>query len=75
MKVEVLIEKDETGYYVADVPALPGCFSQGQTLAEVKHNIRDAIELWVEVMNERTHFPALTESEKKHFRKRIAIEI
>ena len=36
MKFQVIIEKDETGYYVAEVPALPGCFSQGKTLEEAK---------------------------------------
>ena len=30
MKLHVIIEKDEAGYYVAEVPALPGCLSQGQ---------------------------------------------
>jgi predicted RNase H-like HicB family nuclease len=75
MKVEVLIEKDETGYYVADVPALPGCISQGKTIAEAKENIKEAIELWVEVMNEKTHFPPLAEKDKKHYRKRIAIVV
>ena len=75
MKVEVIIEKDETNYYVAEVPALPGCFSQGKTIAEAETNIREAIELWVEVMNEKTHRPALRKKEKKNFRKRIAVEI
>ena len=31
MKLHVLIEQDEAGYYVAEVPALPGCLSQGTT--------------------------------------------
>ena len=31
MKLHVTIEKDEAGYYVAEVPALPGCLSQGKT--------------------------------------------
>ena len=53
MKLLVMIEKDETGYYVADVPALPGCVSQGKTLAQAKVNIREAIKGWVEVMNEK----------------------
>lgn len=34
MKLHVVIEKDESGYYVAEVPALPGCFSQGKTREE-----------------------------------------
>lgn len=53
MKLQVIIEKDETGYYVAEVPALPGCVSQGKTLAEAKANIKEAIRGWLEVMNEK----------------------
>ena len=51
MKLNVVIERDETGYYVAEVPALPGCFSQGKTLAQAKANIHEAINGWIEVMN------------------------
>jgi len=51
MKLRVVIEQDETGYYVAEVPALPGCLSQGRTLAEAKANIREAIVGWLAVMN------------------------
>jgi len=53
MKFQVVIEKDETGYYVAEVPALPGCLTQGKTIDEVKANIKEAIEGWLEVMNEK----------------------
>ena len=53
MKFKVVIEKDETGYYVAEVPALPGCVSQGKTMKEAKANIKEAIEGWLEVMNEK----------------------
>ena len=53
MKLQVIIEQDETGYYVAEVPALPGCVSQGKTLAEAKANIKEAIQGWLEVMNEK----------------------
>ena len=51
MKLHVVIERDETGYYVAEVPALPGCLSQGRTLAEAKANIREAIVGWLTVMD------------------------
>jgi len=51
MKLHVVIERDETGYYVAEVPALPGCLSQGKTIAEAKANIREAIVGWLAVMN------------------------
>ena len=53
MKLQVIIEQDETGYYVAEVPALPGCFSQGKTLAEAKANIKEAIVGWLQVMNQK----------------------
>ena len=53
MKLEVVIEQDETGYYVAEVPALPGCVSQGKTMAEAKANIREAILGWLAVMNDK----------------------
>lgn len=53
MKIEVVIEQDETGYYVAEVPAFPGCVSQGRTLAEAKVNIKEAIVGWLAVMNDK----------------------
>ncbi len=53
MKLKVIIEKDESGYFVAEVPAMPGCYSQGKTIEEVKKNIREAIKGWIEVMNEK----------------------
>lgn len=48
MKYRVLIEQDEDGIYVAEVPALPGCISQGQTRAEAIENIREAIAAYLE---------------------------
>lgn len=53
MNVAIVVEKDETGYYVAEVPALPGCLSQGKTREEAIRNVKEAIEGWVEVMNEK----------------------
>ncbi len=53
MKLEIIIEKDESGYYVAEVPALPGCVSQGKTLAQAKTNIREAVQAWIAVMNDK----------------------
>ncbi|MBC8285883.1 MAG: type II toxin-antitoxin system HicB family antitoxin [Nitrospinae bacterium] len=50
MKVHVSIEEDEQGYFVAEVPALPGCLSQGKTREEAIDNIKEAIEGWLEVM-------------------------
>ena len=53
MKLHVLIEQDEAGYYVAEVPALPGCLSQGKTREEAITNITEAIEGWLEVMESK----------------------
>ena len=53
MKLHITIEKDESGYFVAEVPALPGCLSQGKTREEVMVNIQEAIEGWFEVMESK----------------------
>lgn len=53
MKFHVIIEQDEAGYFVAEVPALPGCFSQGRTYEEAIVNIKEAIEGWLEVMESK----------------------
>jgi predicted RNase H-like HicB family nuclease len=46
---DVVVEKDEEGYYVASVPALPGCHTQAKSLDELDRRIREAIELCLEV--------------------------
>ena len=48
MKYRVLIEQDEDGMYVAEVPSLPGCISQGQTREEAVENVREAIAAYLE---------------------------
>lgn len=45
----VLYEQDEDGMFLALVPALPGCHTQGRTLAEAEKNVREAIKLYLEV--------------------------
>lgn len=49
---QVIIEPDETGGYVVSCPSLPGCHSQGETIDEALANIREAIELYIEVLLE-----------------------
>ncbi len=44
----VIIERDEDGYYVGEVPQLRACYSQGKTLDELLDNIRDVIRLCIE---------------------------
>ena len=45
----VIIEQDEDGYYVGYVPSIRGCHTQGKTLDDLMKNIKEAIELCLEV--------------------------
>ncbi len=49
MNIKVIIEKGEDDYFVASVPSLKGCWSQGKTREEALKNIREAIDLYLEV--------------------------
>ena len=49
MKFKVIIHEAEEGGYWAEVPALPGCFSQGETVDEMHANIREAIQCHLDV--------------------------
>jgi len=65
MRLHIIIEQDESGYFVAEVPALPGCFSQSKTRQEAITNIKEAVEGWLEVMEskqslDRSHLVELT---------------
>ncbi|RKY26567.1 MAG: hypothetical protein DRP83_03980 [Planctomycetota bacterium] len=51
MKYRVLIDPDEDGIFVAEVPSLPGCISQGQTREEALKNIQEAISVYLESLN------------------------
>jgi predicted RNase H-like HicB family nuclease len=57
VNVKVLIYPGEDGYLVAECPALPGCASQGKTREEALANIREAIEGWLEVQQDRAPRP------------------
>ncbi|NIL98331.1 MAG: type II toxin-antitoxin system HicB family antitoxin [Planctomycetales bacterium] len=50
MTYKIAIHAEKGGGYWAEVPALPGCFSQGETLAELESNIREAITLYLETL-------------------------
>ena len=49
---DVVVEKDSAGYFVASVPALPGCHTQAKSLDVLMERIREAIELCLEVQGE-----------------------
>ena len=48
MKYRITIEQDEDGIFVAEVPALPGCITQGETRSEAIANAKEAIGLYME---------------------------
>lgn len=51
-KRQVLLYPGEDGYFVVEVPSLPGCISQGATREEALANIKEAIALYIEVLEE-----------------------
>jgi len=48
MEIKAIIHEAEEGGYWAEVPELPGCFTQGETLEEVKANVVEAAQCWLE---------------------------
>ena len=54
MKIKIYLEPSEDGGYTAIVPSLPGCISEGDTKEEALRNIREAIELYLEPVEDDT---------------------
>jgi predicted RNase H-like HicB family nuclease len=50
---QVILYPGEDGYFVVEVPSLPGCISQGKTREEALANIEEAISLYIEVLKDR----------------------
>lgn len=48
MRIKVVVHEAEEGGYWAEVPALPGCATQGDTWEELLENVREAVEGWLE---------------------------
>lgn len=48
MKIDCIVTRDEDGTYCATVPALPGCISDGRTLAELRTRLAEAVGLYLE---------------------------
>ena len=53
MKIAAIIHPAVEGGYWAEVPALLGCITEGDTIEEVTDNLKDAIEGWLDVFNSR----------------------
>ena len=56
MKLTVVLEPSEEGGFTAIVPSLPGCFSEGNSRDEALSNIREAIELYLEPVEDDQDF-------------------
>jgi predicted RNase H-like HicB family nuclease len=54
MNIKAIIHPAAEGSYWAEVPALPGCITEGDSMEEVMANLKDAIEGWLEVANSRS---------------------
>ena len=52
MVFKIVLEPSEEGGYTALVPALPGCMSEGETVQEAMSNIREAVELYLEPLED-----------------------
>jgi predicted RNase H-like HicB family nuclease len=52
MEYSVVIHKAEGGGYWVEVPALPGCYSQGETQGEALENVKEAIQLYLETLRD-----------------------
>jgi predicted RNase H-like HicB family nuclease len=57
----VVIEKDEDGFFVGDVPELPGCHSQAKSAEELRSRMKEAIEVYLEAAMDRTPGPSFVE--------------
>jgi len=61
MKLKVVFERSEEGGYTVYVPSLPGCISEGDTKEEALSNIKEAIELYLEPVEDDLNLPPGTE--------------
>ncbi len=52
MEYSVVVHQAEEGGFWVEVPALPGCYSQGETVDEALGNVREAIELYLDVLRD-----------------------
>jgi len=52
LSVQVVVEQDEDGRYIASCPSLQGCHSQGDSFEEALKNIKDVIEMCIEELKE-----------------------
>ena len=58
MNVRIVVHEADEGGYWAEVPALPGCVSQGETMDELLANMREAIQAWLDLAPPNAGEPA-----------------
>jgi predicted RNase H-like HicB family nuclease len=69
LNFKIIIEQDEDGYFVASIPSVPGCYSQGKTYEDVIKNVKEALELSLEIAKDnktyaqKISFPETIEKE------------
>jgi len=61
MKIKIILEPSEEGGYTVAVPSLPGCISEGNSKEEAIKNIKEAVELYMEPVEDDEIFPADSE--------------
>ena len=54
MKYRIIIEQDESGWFIAECPNLPGCVSQGKTRDEAVINIKEAMQGYIESLEKHS---------------------
>jgi len=64
MKFHVIVYEEREGGFSAEVPALPGCFTQGDTMEELMANVHEAIEGYLEAREQITGVPLPNEFQK-----------
>lgn len=74
LEYNAIFTAEEEGGYSVSVPDLPGCFSQGDTFEEAKFNIKEAIELYLEDVDEELYH-VTPEETRKEFMAPISVQI
>lgn len=53
---KIIIEQDEDSYFIASVPSVPGCYSQGKTYEEALKNVKEALQLCLDVAKDNSQY-------------------
>jgi predicted RNase H-like HicB family nuclease len=70
---DVIFTKQDEGGFTVEVPDLPGCISEGDTIEEAEENIQEAIELYLKTLEDRG-LPLPQREESKIFKMKITVE-